>query len=166
MDKNTLHELLKEGKLSETLMGDKNFKDEAQKILQEEKSDINDEDLMKILKVTEKTLSGDMKSNNEDDLEKAVGGLGSTGRDIARGAIKTVSTFVGGVAGLAVGNITGFVGASNCIAVDPKSLYDIMCKAERIRSAIDVGGLTGTAAGGYGGYRFGKFLCEKLGLKD
>jgi hypothetical protein len=148
MDKNTLHKLLEKNKLAETLMKDESFKNEAKKLLKkEEKSDISDDDLMKILNSIEKVISGNVKIEIEADLDKVSGGTNIV-KSIARKAIIAVS--------LAAGSIVGGIGTA-------AAMIQVVTTN---KNAVGVGMLTGAGAGGAGGYEFGKLICNKLGLYD
>ena len=175
MDKNTLNKLLEEKKLTETLMKDESFKKEAKKILKEENSSITDKDISNILTATEKVLSGEVKIRSDKDLDEVVGGMGNLGKSIARKTIKTVCT-VGGAVG---GNFVGITVAGSVTGLDKKTAE--FANADDITpedasnflkdnaSRIAITGATtvaATGAGGFGGYKFGNFICNKLGLND
>jgi hypothetical protein len=155
MDKNAFIKLLKEKKLVETLMQDEDFKNKAKKILKEENkgnADITDKDLINILKDTEKALSGNVKIENEADLDEVSGGSFASvckdvGRSIARGTIKTSCT-----AASAIG--TGL------------ALYG--CCGEDIKPNTPADNLCGTLVMGAGatGYGLGTLISYALGLED
>ena len=176
MDKNTLNKLLEEKKLTETLMKDESFKKEAKKILKEENSSITDKDISNILTATEKVLSGEVKIKSDKDLDEVVGGMGNLGKSIARKTIKTVCT-VGGAVG---GNLVGGVVAESATGLN-KKVTDFINTGDHLNpekslaflkenaSGYAITGVTNisaTGAGGFGGYKFGNFICNNLGLND
>ncbi len=172
MDKNTLNKLLKEKKLTDILMKDKDFISEAKAILKEESPDITDENLENILKSVEKALSGEVKIENDDDLENVVGGLGTTGKKIARGAIKSVCTLAG--------YFTGYAGVGECLY----KINDKLFGSDRhsptaswsdektrrkyfvVNSAEEILGISSTIGFLYGGYKLGEWICKKLDLEE
>ena len=162
-------------------MNDESFKSEAKKILKEEDPNITDEGIKDILKSAEKVLSGESKVENDEDLDEVVGGLGATGRSIARKTIKTICTVggfgVGGrVVGGAVDNATGFSKARYDVTKG-KNLSDLSATEQeeynkfvdghlKEAGAVGVSALAGGGAGAYGGYKFANYICDKLGLND
>ena len=168
MDRNAIDKLLEEKKLAETLMKDENFKKEAKKILKEENSSITDEDIKNILSATEKVLSGDVKIKSEEDLDEVVGGIKGLAKGIARKTIKAVCAAGGGIIGNTVGELGGRL-AGYAITGEPEYfLGPIYLAQDHPKAALGMGATTVAAmgAGGFGGYKFGNFICDKLGLND
>ncbi len=148
MDKDTVLKLLDEKKLTDTLMKDKDFISEAKAILKEENPGITDENLEKILKSVEKALSGEVKIENDDDLDEVVGGAGSgLLKKVAGVAVKTTCTVGGTVLGGCSGTIAG-------------------SKITNTNGGATMGCYAGAAGGTLLGNRFGNFLCDKLGFND
>jgi hypothetical protein len=164
MNKNILHKLLEEKKLAETLMQDEDFKNKAKKILKEENVDITDKDVMNILKATEKALSGDVKIENEADLDEVSGGSCTDFcKSVARVTIETCCTAAGVGGALVIGgNVMDYIDKKT--STESESSEKSGEYFEKL-AADNLITFAGAGAGGVMGYKFGKFLCSTLGLK-
>jgi lipid-binding SYLF domain-containing protein len=99
-----IQELVKENKLSQTLMADKDFVSKAEEIFKSQNIDIDDK---KLKQLTEQIESGLKKSTvlDDKDLEEVSGGVikKSTARDVV-GVVTNLTTMaVGGLLGGAIG---------------------------------------------------------------
>ena len=162
MDKKELKKLLEEKKLADTLMKDESFRKGAEEILKSEGVDYKSGDLESMLKAIEKVLSGEVKIENDEDLDEVVGGITVKGvaKGVVRGAIKTVST-LGGL----------WTGGKASIAVDKKfgvieSVKNPFKVPTNTQVAVAAAGAAINVTGGVVGYKLGDYICKKLGLDD
>ncbi len=181
-----IQELVKEGKLAENLMADKEFVEGAKEILKSEKIEMDDKKLAQLMNEIETQLK---KGNMLDDkeLEEVSGGL--TGKGVGADIIKTVSTLVGirlgGFAAHATGvSIAGgsekfkeqlerYVQDTQEYLIDlKKSASDPTYKSTKSMPfnatviSVGAGGIAGNVVGGVAGYQLGKWICKKTGLEE
>ncbi len=153
-----IQKLVKDGKLSKTLMTDKEFINGAKEIFKSEKIDIDDKKLAELMNQIEAQLQ---KSNILDDkaLEEVSGGI--TAKGVGRGVVKTVTTVAGAAVGMLAGGLTGLVTTGVAMGTMDKK------EATAPEIVASVGGLgAGGAGGGVLGYKLGKWICKKTGLEE
>lgn len=95
-----MQELVVKGKLSETLMADKEFVDGAKEIFKSENIEMDDKKLAQLMN----EIEGQLKKGNvldDEELSNVAGGITEEG--IIRGVVKTITTVTGLVIGTRVG---------------------------------------------------------------
>jgi hypothetical protein len=85
---NKIQKLVKEGKLSQNLMANKDFVSKAEKIFKSENIDIDDKKLKQIMEQIESGLKKS-KVLDDKDLEEVSGGV--TEKDVARSVMKATT---------------------------------------------------------------------------
>ena len=173
-DLKDLQKMAQEGKISEKLLGDKEFISEMKKILKEENNlEISDDQAKKIIEDLEQYLK---KSELTDKLLGDVSGGG-----IAKSAVQAVLSATGAALGGACGAGGGIAVGAKKYGKDMERLIDNEKLAEYVAEGGKMGDLydpvlktavgTGVGlAGGIGlgatvGYKFGGYICKKLGIK-
>lgn len=154
-----IQELIKNGKLSENLMSNEEFINGAKEIFKSENIEMDNEKLAQLISQIETKLQ---KTNilNDKELEQISGGV--SGKAIARGIIKTVTTVISGYTGVMTGGCIGFLPGAAIASAKSEDA------AELIGGPIGymAGALTGSYYGGRLGLRFGNYICKTLGLNE
>ncbi len=176
MDK--LQELVKEGKLSENLMKDKEFVEGAKEIFKSENVEIDEEKLKQLIKEIESKLKTS-EIISDEGLENISGGVTKyTKRVLVKVASTVLGSALGLSAGVAVGTGIGAAmgaGLGAAVEVDneqkEKKLKDKEKKLKDIvRVSGSMGGLAagetiGMASGAILGYKLGNSICRSLDLE-
>ncbi len=167
-----IQELVKEGKLAENLMADKEFVEGAKEIFKSENVEMDDKKLAQLMNEIEAQLK---KSNvlDKKELEEVSGGA-LTRKGVARGTVEAISTIVGSVVGLAMGGTGG-------LAAGVKGMEAITKRIERtarmtgnvdttlklgVGAVTGIGTTLGALSGGVLGHKLGKWICKKTGLEE
>lgn len=163
MDK--LQELVKEGKLSENLMKDKEFVEGAKEIFKSENVEVSDEKLKQLIKEIENKLKTNELMSDEE-LENVSGGINAKSTAVMYASMFACSA-LGGVLG--AGIVSGIAGGISVAATGADIKKTMKDPNSPTSKAMSGGGIVGGASGAAGGlvlgYKLGKYICDKCGLE-
>lgn len=173
-----LKEMAKNGEISSKLLGDEEFKNGFKSILKKEGNvEFTDERISKIIKNLETSLQDEkLIKKAEEKLENVSGG------SLASKAVKGTSMLVGALIGFKAGQKAGSGISKPIVKQDLSKKLEGKSTHEKLRiinnahrdidimgTPIAISGYTaglGTAGGLYLGNRIGKYICDKLNIKD